>query len=271
MLLSKLKIFVLTPLVLLLALGAAAGAAGSITEGFATSGQVTPGSLVALSQEKLGQVEPANLSNVSRLAGVVVETEQASISLSGAGQAQVATSGTATVFVTTVAGSIKAGDAITASPVSGVGMKANDSSKIIGTAKAGFDSRTVGAKTIELKTKEGKKQIFHIGTISVAVDISQYSPQKAKGALPVTLQEAINRVAGKQVSPLRAIIAIVVVLLAMGVVGLIVYTSVRSSIIAIGRNPMAQIAIYRGMNKVILAAVAVLAISMGLAYLILKV
>jgi len=65
--------------------------------------------------------------------------------------------------------------------------------------------------------------------------------------------------------------AIIVLVLGFACVITIVFSSVRSSITAIGRNPMAALAIRLGLLEVMLIALLVAVVSLVISYLILRV
>ncbi len=241
----------------------------AIAQGFTSSGNLVPGMLASLKSNQSTEVIPADTEHTESLVGVVVKGVDASINLNSGSATQVATSGTATVFVTDLAGEIKSGDKITASPLAGVGMKATDSTKIVGVAEADFDTSN-GTKEATVTSKDGSSKKVLVGSISVQVQPSYYTVPQEKSAIPAFLQQFSYAIAGKQISTVRILSAVGVLLLSILVVVVMLMAAVRSSILSIGRNPLARGGVYRSLFLVFLASVAILSIGVGSTYLILR-
>jgi hypothetical protein len=110
------------------------GAAALISQSYSTTENLSLSSLVSLKENSSDEVIAATYANVDNLLGVVVSATSSSLSLTNnlENQVQVASSGTLQVLVSDINGSITRGDYITASPISGVGMKATDNARILG-------------------------------------------------------------------------------------------------------------------------------------------
>jgi hypothetical protein len=251
---------------------AAAPALASLSQGFATTSPIASGSLVALDEHASGTVVTADSNNVGRLFGVVVPPSSASISLSGnsSGQVQVGTSGTAEALVSTAGGDIHVGDYITVSPIAGVGQKVGaDSTRVVGTAQADFTATTDGATKRSVDTDKGKREVA-IGQIPIVIAVSSYTATDGKQpyAIPNWLQQLSNNLAGKAVSPIRIIIAGLMLLVALTSITVLLYSAVRNSIISIGRNPLSKVPVLQGLIQVILIAGVILALTAGGMYLV---
>ena len=116
---------------------AVAGAITPITQGYLTKDRAPLGAIVSLQKDSTDYVSTASTKNASNILGVVVGEGNSLLTLSDgrANQIQVATSGVVQVLVSDINGGIKSGDAITASPIEGVGMKATTNSKVVGIAQ----------------------------------------------------------------------------------------------------------------------------------------
>src|SRR5690349_3509958 len=120
----------------------------AISQGFQTSEtSIRAGALVSFERGNSARVELANRERVEQLAGVVSDRPLIALS-SGSSETQVVTQGVTSVLVSTVNGDIKAGDKITASPINGVGMKAESSTQVIGTAQEDLSSKQTQEVTI---------------------------------------------------------------------------------------------------------------------------
>lgn len=258
----------------LLALVAGAPAWASLSQGFATTTPITTGSLVSLDEKSSGSVVVADLNNAGRLFGIVVPPSSASISLSGAGdgQVQVATSGSVQALVTTAGGDIKVGDYIAISQIAGVGQKAgSDSTRVVGTAGADFNGTGDGVTRRSIDSG-GQKREVAIGQIPVIVSVSTYTATDGKQdyVIPAWLQNLSNTLAGKTVSPIRIIIAGLILIVAVISISVLLYSAVRNSIISIGRNPLSKGGVLQGMLTIGAVAIIILIIAAVAMYVVIS-
>ena len=242
----------------------------AISQGFAASDQnITNGTLVSLRQQAQAAVQIANPSNVGNLVGVVSTQPLLAVSSSESNQVQVVVSGTTQALVSDINGVIKAGDKITASPISGVGMKATSSAEIVGTAQSDFN--TSGAQTRTIQDTSGKAHVVHVGLLPLQVNVMYYTVVPAKSSvLPSFLQNFADSIAGHDVSALRLFIGGTVLLLGLVSIGVLMSSAVRSSIISIGRNPLSESAVQKSLFAVGGAAIGILLLVLVAIYLILR-
>jgi hypothetical protein len=247
-------------LVIVIPAGAQEQKGSTISRGFrSSSGNIVQGALVSGDKNNSSNVVLADTESASRLAGVVSKTSLLELSNSGESDVQVALSGTAVVLVSDINGQVKAGDKITASPLSGVGMLATQDTQIVGTAQSDFN--VPSAKSQKIKDKDGKEHTVRMGYVSVQLGISYYVAPTSQ-FVPPFLQNLADSIAGRPVSFIRVLLSCLLLLLAFGSIFVLIYTSVRSGIISLGRNPLAANAIQHGLIGVvvIVALVAVLAL-----------
>jgi len=248
----------------------APAAVASLSQGFATTTPVAVGSLVALDAKTTGNVVVADINNSERLFGVAVSPSSAEISLGSgnAGQVQVATTGSATVFVATTNGAIHVGDYIAVSPIAGVGQKAVGKSRVIGTAQVDFDGSGANVTRRTVDTGSGKKEVA-IGQIPVIISVTNYTTDDGQNyQVPTWVQNFSNVLAGKPVTPVRIIIAAIILIISMISVTVLLYAAVRNSIISIGRNPLSRGSVYKGLLQILLVALVVLGVGIGAMYLV---
>jgi len=249
-------------------------ASGAISQGYkTTSTNISKGALLSMVSNSSTTVEPASSNNVTNLVGVAADKPLIELSGSSEGSTQVVVGGSTEVLVSTINGAITAGDKITASPISGIGMKAVEASQIIGTAQANLDS----VKTVDqsVTAKDGKKETVQVGLLPVAVNVTYYSASSSKGTIssfvPPFLQSLANTVSGRQVSPLRVLLGTVILLLGFVAVIVMIQTSIRNGLISLGRNPLAQKALRRGLIDIIIAAIGLLVVMTAAVYMVLVV
>ncbi len=216
-----------------------------ISRGFQTSEKdITTGALVSTKADGSSAVELATIDSADRLAGIVSTGALVELSENKQNEIQVILSGSTSALVSDINGPIHAGDKITASPVAGVGMLADTDAQIVGTAMNDFKPTDSQNKVI--KDKKGKDHTIHIGFVSLQVGISYYVAPTSQ-LVPPFLQTLANSIAGRPVSLMRILLSCVLLVLAFGSIFVLIYTSVKSGIISLGRNPLAASAIKRGL------------------------
>lgn len=240
-----------------------------ISQSYSAPQKLSLGSLVSLEKNSSDKVIAASTSNVDSLLGVVINADSSLLSLSNGedNQAQVATSGTLQVLASTINGPIARGDHITASPISGVGMKATDNVRIVGIAQGDLSEGSGTKQTY--KDKDGHEQSVTLGQVPVLVNVSYYFKEPEKTIIPGTIQNLANSLAGKPVKTLPIIISAAIFIIMLIVVSSITYSMIRSSIISVGRNPMSQSAIYRDLIQLSGLVLVILAVGLIAIYLIL--
>jgi hypothetical protein len=252
----------------------ALAAGGAISQSYTTNTtNLTAGALVSFVANGSSVVEPANsTTNVSNLVGIVGDKPLVELSGSNQDSVQVVVGGTTDALVSNTNGAVNVGDKITASPVSGIGMKAPGNSEIVGTAEASLSSVTTVTKSFE--DKNGQMTSIKVGLLPIAVDVEYYAQPSISGALasavPPFLQDIANSIAGKSVSPLKVLLATLALVLGFATTIVLVYSSVKNGFIAIGRNPLAASALRRGMFGIILAAIGILIVMSAAIFVILR-
>lgn len=242
-----------------------------ISQTYSSTDDLVWGSIVSLDPRTSGSVVMTEPVNTDQMLGVVVKNALIeSTATSNKKSYKITAAGVTSVLVSDLNGSIKEGDKITASPIKGVGMKATGAGKVIGTSQEAFVQGS-GLKKVELTNRQGKKSTASITLLPVLVNVSLYQPGgDPNKAVPVFLQNISSAVAGKQVSVLRIIISTLIFLLAIASIVLMIYGAVKSSITSIGRNPLAQSAVGKGLSQVILMASLTLVVATVAVYLILS-
>lgn len=237
----------------------------------AKDADVTVASLVNIAKDNPNFVELSDAEHADHLVGVV--SSKSLIELSDGADTtgvQVVTSGTTLALVSDLNGKVTTGDKITASPVAGVGMKVIESAVVVGTAQASLDS--VQLETREITDKSGKKQQVKIGLIPVQVSVAFYSQDTQESPfVPPFLQNLANNVTGRNVSPIRVLVAALILLLLFLSTTVLLYSSVRSSIISIGRNPLSESAVRKSLFQVGITIFAVFIFAIAIVYLVLTV
>lgn len=241
-----------------------------ISQGYQASEQLAVGSIVSLNNTSSSVVTSANLENAGNLLGVVVASDNSLLSISNGekNQVQVVTTGVVQVLVSNYNGDIQVGDPVTASPLSGIGMKATSNVKIVGVAQAKL-SDSAGKSNQTVTDKTGKKVQVQLGVIPVQVSVAYYFKEPDKTLIPASLQNLANAIAGKKISPLPIIVSLVIFFVAVVSIMVLIYSAIRSSIISVGRNPLSQSAVYRSLLQVSALVLTILGAAVAVIYLIL--
>ena len=255
---------------LMVACFSTSASASLISQGYAVKSPIPTGALVSISTSDAGTAVITDLKNQDKLFGVAVVSSSSLLSISGgSGEIQVASSGLAPVLVSTEGGAIKRGDHLGVSSIAGVARKATSGSRTIGVAADDFDGTSSGVSKRKLDTNEGSKEVS-LGQIPADIGIGNYQPNglDTGSVVPTWLQTLSNTVAGKVVSPIRAVVATTILIAAIISVSVLLYGAVRTSIISIGRNPLAKNSVFKGLAQVIIIVVVILGSASILSYFV---
>jgi len=253
-----------------LALPVAAHAVTLISQGYLIDGSPATGSIVSLQKDSANKVETTTVTNVNNIVGVVIGSggSQLTISTEGKNQVQVATNGVQQVLVSDINGKISAGDQITASPISGVGMLATASTKVVGVAQGDFPNSSASQQSYTDKNKQ--KQTVKLGEVPVLVNVAYFYKTPDKTLIPPALQNIANALAGRAVNTVPILISIGIFVITLIVVVSIIYALIHSSIISVGRNPLSQSAVYRNVIQLSLLVVIILVVAIVAIYMVLR-
>lgn len=244
-----------------------AHATTTISQSYSSKTDLPIGSIVSLETNSTDRVLPSTSSNAENIFGVVISSTGSllTVTTEGESQVQVATSGTLPVLVSDFNGEIARGDHITGSPLSGVGMKATNNTRIIGIAQG----EMTGKKKEKYKTKDGQEKEVTVGQVTLLVNVAYFFKEPEKTIIPAAIQNVANGLAGKKVETLPIVIAAGVFLITLIIVASFIYSMIHSSIISVGRNPMSQAAIYRDLLQMSSLVLTILAAGVVSIYLIL--
>ncbi len=244
---------------------AAAPALAYLAHTYTVDSSVVPGMIVSAKPDQGTAAEATTTANIPGLLGVALR----SASGESAGSIGVVTSGVTSTLVSTLGGDIHRGDALTISPVTGVGMRAVGAAHIVGTAQADFNAHSEGSLAQSVKESGGKTQSYSFGQISVDVVINNSAgSSNAKALLPQGLQDFFDNLAGHSVSPIRVIASLIILLFGLVIVTVIVETTIRASLVALGRNPLARKDILKSLTRVALFVGFLTIMILGVVYIV---
>lgn len=249
------------------------GAQTAFTQGYGSDDVLQRGMIVRIKKDDSTKVSALKFEEIDAMYGVVVAPNDAPVTLSSEGQkAFVATGGKYDVLVSSQGGEIKAGDYITISSLSGIGMRANKTeSHVVGRALEDFNGKDEVISTTEIKDSADNTVKVSIGRIQADISVSRnpnYGPSDP--GLPEFVKRAAESIAGKEVKPARVYLALVVFSISAIVAGSVMYGGIQSGIISIGRNPLSKKSVVRGMLQVVLFGLIVFILGLFGVYLLLK-
>lgn len=246
--------------------------AQSVTQGYGTDEVMQRGMIVGVKQDDPSKVESLNVDQLDRVLGVVVDANDSPITISGEQEKVfVATVGRYDVLVSDQQGEIKVSDYVTVSSLNGIGMLANfEQSEILGRAVTAFNGRDGIISESTLKDTKDNEQKVKIGRIQVDIAVSKNPLAKSAAVTPEWLGKIGQAIAGKSISPAKVYISAAIFIIGAFIAGAILYSGIRSSIIAIGRNPLSKKSILKGLLQVIFTSLIVFIISVFGVYLLLK-
>ncbi len=222
------------------------------------------GALVYIKQDDTQTVGLATKDTANQLLGVVDTNPLLAISAVGA-KVQVVVGGNANALVSDINGAIKSGDSIAPSPIPGVGMLATSNTKILGTAQSDFD--ITKGETKAIPDNSGTPHDIHIGYVPVQIGVTYYQPV-GSSFLPPFIQDVANSIAGRPVALVRVLLGTIIALFGMASIAIFIYSSVRSAMVSLGRNPLAARNIRKSIYQVAGMAAAFLVATLLISYLI---
>lgn len=245
--------------------------AASISQGLITDEVLDGGTIVSLDPSRPDHVVKASTSNIGNLLGVVAGEGGALVSASSEEtNVDVITSGEAFIFVSTLNGVLEAGDRITASPVSGVGMKAISRVKAVAIAQESFDGSGDNVQEVTITDAAGEEKSIAIGIARAHISIHEHIPEAESGnPFFVALQDAAQSVTGRPVSLAKTLIASGIMLSSLIVVVMLLMGATQGTMISLGRNPLAKRTIFSTMIKFVSVSILIFIGGIVSAYIIL--
>jgi hypothetical protein len=256
----------------------ALASAQGVTRAFKTDKAIQRGMIVRLTDKDNTKVEPVPYEKMDKIEGIVVAANDSPVTLSSedstAQQVFVATTGRYNVLVSTQNGAIKKDDYITISALAGIGMKADGKqSRIVGKALNKFDGKTNVSGQTTVRNADKKDIPIALGFVGVDINIG-HNPieQKPDTIIPglQTLQKAAGSIVNKDVAPGQLYLGLFALIVTGIVAGCILYAGVRTSMVALGRNPLAKTSVMRNLLQVVVTSIIILIIGITAVYLILK-
>lgn len=262
----------------LFAAGGHDAAAQAVTRAYNTDQQLQRGMIVRLVDKDNTKVEALKSTDIEKMEGVVVAANDSPVTLSRADpafqQVFVATTGRYNILVSNQNGAIKKDDYITISAVAGVGMKADGKqSRIVGKALSSFDGNNNVSGKMTVKNSTGIQIPITLSLIAVEINVAPNPIEDKKSSLVPGLefvQKAAGEVVDQEVGAAQLYLAMAALIVSAFIAGSILYAGVRTSMTAIGRNPLAKTSVLKNLVSVVITSIIILVIGIVAVYLILK-
>ena len=252
-----------------LGLGAVSASSGNISHSYHASNAIPDGSIVSLDPDRSDYVVFTNVLNGDRMLGVTVASNNSLLAVDPANnKVQVATSGTVDTLVSDLNGDISVGDQIAASPINGVGMKAENGSHVIGLAQTSLKSTSDGAITQTITDKQGHPKQILVGLVRLSISVGT-DTVVANGVQLNSLQRLGKSLTGRVLPTWRILLSMCVAFVALVALITLIYASIYGSIISVGRNPLAKYAIFRTLSTVLGMAAFMSILAFGTIFLLL--
>jgi hypothetical protein len=256
--------------------GATADISAQVASTYNADATVQQGMIVQLKDKAPTDVTALASSSTSKILGVVIPNNNVAIVLTPQTvtkqQVLVATNGKHEVLVSNQDGPIKVGDFLSISAITGVAMKSGvTQEQVIGKAAGNFTGTAAVISSVNVKDQLGKDNKIAIGRITVDISIA-HNPlnQKTVDFVPAFLVSLAQSVANKSVSVARIYLSSVVVFATTVISAIMLYSGVRSGMIAVGRNPLSKKSIIKSLIQTVIAGLIVFIVGILAVYLLLK-
>ena len=249
--------------------------AQEFTQGYATTETLLRGEIVGINAEQENQVSSINSDNNEDLLGVVVRSNDSAVTLTeDTTGVFVATTGRFEVLVSDIRGNISSGDNITTSPVTGIGQKAGPTEgqilgKMLETIDFNDTSRVLSQTTVT--NDNGETLTVNIARGLAEINIGPNPDLASEASAPEFLVKFSETIAGKPVSAIRIYAGLIIIIIAGAISGSLLYSSVKTSIISIGRNPLSKNSVLTGLAQVVVISVIIFISGLVAVYLLLKI
>lgn len=249
----------------------AVAALSNLSYSYSSTTAIASGSLVSLEPGRNQYVLPADTQNEQRLLGVAVSANNSLLAANAAtGNVQVALSGVVDVLVSTLDGAIASGDHIGVSPINGVGMKAAPGTRVIGVSQSAFTEKSPGATSRRISGTNGHTEDVAVGYVPVTIAVSNESAAGENSGTLGSARQLVASIVGHPVSTLPLVISGIVALVALVALIALIYGTVRGSLVSVGRNPLAKVAIFESLAQVMAMAALIVALAVITIYLTLR-
>ena len=200
-------------------------------------------------------IERATTGNEDRYLGVVTSVANSAVSLTDNDNVvPVTTTGKTNLYVSDINGDIQNGDKLTLSPLAGILMKAGPDSRVIVGIATGKTVGKATSQTIRLNTGTKQVNVYLHGAI-LEKEVREWKSGVTDKPFLLLAGESIT---GKEVSMVQVVAAMAIALFTFVFIGSVIYSNVRNSTIAIGRNPLSKVSIFRQMSRVFMLSALIL-------------
>lgn len=251
---------------LLLAGGLSHRASASVSQGFVTDDTVLRQNMaVSLTGDNSNGhplVRSTSVTDTGNALGVAVGLADSLLAVSPiSSQVYVISGGPVKVYISDLNGVVHKGDLLAVSPLRGILMKSTDKTLAsFGVALEDFNGAS--AQSISVKDKKGNDLSVKVGLENINIAINPPLTSKNEDSTN-WLSNLGSNLTGQQISSVRVLASLAIFFTLMVVEGEIIYSTVSSSITALGRNPLARSAIAKQSIRSVMTAAMILITGIG--------
>lgn len=244
--------------------------AQSILQGYGSDEKLQRGMLVALKEGDEKKVVPLTDTMQDKFKGVIAQQNDSPVTISSEEEQNfVATVGPYEVLVSNEFGPIKKGDYIGISSSAGIAAKATENHAFVfGVAQADYTGQSDSLSTVT--TESGQTVNISRVLVDVSYGRNPFGQDPNQNKVPEVLKKIGESIADKPVNNVRIYVALAVFIGTAVISGTMLYSGIRSAVVAIGRNPLSKGSIYRSLIQVILFGLIIFITGIFGVYLILK-
>ena len=190
-------------------------------------------------------VQSSSINQVGGAIGVVVGLSDSLLTVAPvSSQVYVVSSGPTKAYVSDIDGAPVKGDILTLSPLRGILMKGDKTGSKFVFGKALKNFNLTGSQVIKAQDSNGQPITTHVAIMDIDIAINPALSSNAEQSSSWLSNLGAN-ITGHQISSLRVLAALAIFFTLMVIEGEIIYSTVSSSITAMGRNPLARKSISR--------------------------
>ena len=254
---------------------ATVGFAQEFTQGYSSTETLLRGSVVGLSRDQENQVETITSDRNEDLLGVVVRSNDSAVTLTeDTTGVFVVTSGRFEVLVSDVGGALVAGDTVTTSPLKGIAQKGGSNQTLIlgkMLTDIDFTDQSRILSTTQVTDEDGNTIGVRVARALVEIAVGPNPNLSSETRAPEFLVKFSETIAGKPVSALRIYAGLIIIVIAGAISGSLLYSSVKTSITSIGRNPLSKNSVLTGLAQVVVISLFIFISGLVAVYLLLKI
>ncbi len=244
-----------------------------LTQAYRSLTPLVGGSAISLVDGSDNLVVLSSKENKDKFLGIYVDSGKSLLEFdSEISNVQVATSGRVVALVTNLNGSIKKGDLLSVSAIKGAIAKSSPGDRYIGIAQESFNDNTKNTVPHTVSDSSGNQKDIILGSVPIVLISGSSVEQQAVASVGKSsgVKSWLESIRGKKISNMRISLVFAVTVITLVILAAIIYSSIRTGVYAVSRNPLAKSYIFESLSQVIFMAIIVAILGLSVNYVILK-